>query len=234
MKGWVRPIVFLVLLGSTTYGVSLATSVPASLVASEVELPPQIIDVSGTIWNGHAILEGGYELEWQARPLRSLMHLAFDADWTLSGIDTRLAGRASSRSDSVETSIDGRAGWGLVRMAVPGVALTCDGSLAVALSRVVLRQDRQGAEGSLRSGPSTCRAATNDARAPIEVPALAATAEMTAERSQLAVVTSAAPATPFADVTIADRVLGLTVHPAAARIVGNLPTSGPITIAYPF
>lgn len=234
IRGWVRPILFLVLLGSTTYGVSLATSVPASLVASQIELPPQIIDVSGTIWNGQAILDGGYELKWQVLPLHSLFHLAFDADWTLSGVDTRLTGRASAWAASVTTSVDGRAGFGLVRTVVPDMTLDCDGSVTVALSRVVLGPQRQGAEGSLRSGLSTCRSAGVETGSAIEVPALAGTAGMTMDDSLLAIVASGAPENPLADIRISGRVLSATLHPAGARIVGNLPTAGPITVEYPF
>ncbi|MBC8129407.1 MAG: type II secretion system protein N [Rhizobiaceae bacterium] len=232
MQGWVRLILFLALLGSTTYAVSLAASVPASLVASQVELPEQIIDVSGTIWNGQAILRGGYELKWQVLPFWSLFHLAFDADWTLTGVDTRLNGRASLWTRSAVTSVDGRAGWGLARMAFPGTTIACDGSLALALSRVAIANDRQGAVGSLRSGPSVCTGIVTEAA--IEVPALTGTATMDAEGSRLSVAATAVPGVPLADLRIAARVLSATLHPEGSRLTGALPTSGPITVEYPF
>ena len=234
IRGRARLVTFLVLLGSTSYAASLAATVPASFVASRAGLPAQVIDVSGTLWNGQAILDGGYELTWRVLPIQSLFHFAIDADWILEGVDTELSGRASLWSNSATSSVEGRAGWGLLKMAVANLEISCDGPIAVALSRVVVSANRQGAAGSLRSGPMTCTDASARPAVLIDLPAMSGTATMDVETSSLVVSTSSAPRTPLADLKVARRVLVATLYPEGARLTKVLPTSGPIVLEYPF
>lgn len=225
----------LLLLGAATYCITLAATLPAKLIASRAALPNEIIDVSGTVWNGQAIVKGGYEARWSVSPLQSLMHLAAMADWTFDGPDTRLRGGAALRPDTATlTSIDGRAGWGLVRLAAPGLGVVCDGELAVSLQRIVIRRDFQGAEGALRSGASTCTDTTAKPPKPVDVPPLAAIASIDGQASNIKVTTVADPETALADLSVKDRVFGITIQPAGAALTKALPTNGPIALEFPF
>ncbi len=225
----------LAVLGFATYAISLAATIPARLVASQTMLPEEFIDVSGTLWNGQAVLKGGYELKWNILPLRSLFQISLAVDWKLEGADTSLSGQASLLSDSATlAAVEGRAGWGIIGLALPDVMLSCDAAAAVSLSRVVLREDFQGAVGEMRSGPAVC---VDTARTPpqsLEIPALTAVSSMGADGSLVKVVETANPATPLADLAINARVLSITVYPDAARLTNALPTSGPITLEIPF
>lgn len=187
------------------------------------------------MWNGRAILKGGYELEWTVMPLTSLARFGLAAEWTLVGGDSRLAGRALLRPNSATLDgVEGRAGWGLARLALPGLTLECDGSAAMTLARVVLERDRQGAEGAIRTGPAVCVDAASPAPQAVEAPPLTAVATMDDAASFVSIATVADPATRLADLSVRDRVLVVTIHPAGARLVGSLPASGPITLEYPF
>lgn len=198
-------------------------------------LPEEVIDVSGTLWNGQAILKGGYELKWSVLPFRSLLQFLLAVDWTLEGADTSLNGRASLLPDSATlAAVEGRAGWGLVGLALPAVSLSCDASVAVSLSRVVLREDRQGAIGEMRSGPAVCVDIAKTPPEPLEIPPLTAVASMVEDGSLVKVVSSADPGTPLVDLAVDARVLTVTVYPEAARLTNALPTSGPITLEFQF
>lgn len=225
----------LAVLGAATYAISLAATIPARLVASRTVLPQEIIDISGTLWNGQAILKGGYELQWKVLPFRSLVQFSLAVDWTLEGSDTSLNGRASIWPDSATlAAVEGRAGWGLVGLALPAVSVSCDASAAVSLSRVVLRQDRQGAVGEMRSAPAVCLDTARTPPQPLEIPALTAVSSMSADGALVKVASSADPGTPLADLAVNARVLTVTVHPEGARLTNALPTSGPITLEFPF
>ena len=234
-RNWTKSALLLAVAGIVAYIASLAASAPARLIRKHVSLPPQIVDISGTIWNGQLILQGNYEARWIFRPLRSLFGLSLAADWTLSGADTSVSGRAAIRRDLVTLAdVEGRAGWGLVQIAMPDLPVACDGSVAMELSPVVISEARQGAAGTLRSGPATCLDSSTTPQQRIELPPLSAQSAMDDNGWSVNVTETAQPETSLVAVTVKDRVLAVTVRPEAAKWVKSLPTGGPITLEYPF
>jgi len=228
-------ILCLAVLGLAAYAASLVATFPARTAARQVELPEQIVDVSGTLWNGQAILAGGYEMQWKVAPLRSLLHLALDVEWTLRGADTSLSGQAALRPDVVTLAdVEGRAGWGLVRAAAPDLTVNCDGTAEVALSRVVVSEAIQGAVGEVKSSSAVCSDSARTPPEPIAVPALTAVSSIDGEASRVLLTASDDPAAPMAEFSVANRVLTATIHPKGAELTKVLPTSGPTTLEFPF
>ena len=69
----------------------MIATMPASVV---VKNRPWRTGVAGTVWNGEVGVAGGSKFEWHWAPLRSLTSLGFAADWTATGPDTDMGGRA--------------------------------------------------------------------------------------------------------------------------------------------
>ncbi len=222
-------------LGTAAFAISLVANMPARFVAERFPTPAQIVNVYGTVWNGQVALQGDYKARWTVLPLDSLLQLAVAVDWSLAGPDTALSGRAALRNETVSlSSVEGRAGWGLVRLAAPGLSVVCDGMLAVSMSSVTLARDRQGAIGELRTGPSTCVDTAGKPSDTVDLPALTGASSVEGDAWRLRIAPAADPASLLADLTVAGRVLAITVQPEGARLMKSLPGGGPITLEFPF
>ncbi|SOB86578.1 hypothetical protein SAMN06297144_1684 [Sphingomonas guangdongensis] len=140
--------------------------------------------VGGTIWNGEVGLAGGSRLEWHWAPLRSLINLAFAADWRATGSGTNLGGRAllgpsTTTIDAMSGSADGT----LLQAIQPDLPFTCDLPLQLEFPRAKLDGSGQLVEGTLTSEAGSCAPKGNGV--PTPVPALILSAEHVGTESRL-------------------------------------------------
>ena len=76
--------------GLVGYVGALIATLPASLVFN----PGTRWAVAGTMWNGEAVRDGAYRVEWRWAPWRSLANLGFAANWRMGGSGADIAGSA--------------------------------------------------------------------------------------------------------------------------------------------
>ncbi len=181
---------------------------------------PALRAVSGTIWHGEAALPGGDRLEWRFAPLRTLTSLAFAADFTVTGAQTDLAGRAAFTPSTVRLdSVAGRADGSLLRAAFPDLPFACELGLLVDVPRLTLGNGATDVAGEIRSTPGTCTARSGGVAAP--VPALLATARAAGPNSTALLVTPATQRrqTLARTVFTRDGRVAITIPPAGAALL---------------
>ena len=216
------------LIALLAYGVALIATAPASVATRFVAMPPAVVALSGTIWNGEALLRGGARAQWGVRKLASLASFALTLDWTVEGAGTRLAGRAALRPGGGALSdVAGAAGWDLVRAFAPDPPVACDLSVRIELPALGFDGTAFAGGGVLRSGPGRCTRTAGSGAAPVELPPL--TARIDAEQGDLRIQATptetpdlglgAARLTPAGALT-------LTIEPAGARLIPGMPTGG--------
>ena len=149
-----RRTIVIVALGLVAYLLALLRGLPAA-----VALPasPAVIDTSGTLWDGSAMLADGSKLEWHWAPLRSLIDLGFAADWTVSGSGSDLSGRAVLLHHATlldETS--GRASASLLALVAPNLPFVCDMSMLVTLNHAAIGGGERSLNGEVLTGAGNC------------------------------------------------------------------------------
>jgi len=184
-----RRSLFFAGLGFAVYLLALVATIPAGIL---IPLP----DASGTIWRGAAFLAGGNRVEWRWAPLRSLIGLGFAADFTVTGVDTMLGGRALLRPggrvmlDSVSGSADGAL---LATLANPSFA--CAVRMQIDIREMSLGGGDRGADGRIRAQPGVCQAFGG--AAPVAVPALTLDLDRTPGVTMINLVPRGGVRTPF-------------------------------------
>jgi len=184
-----RRLLFFAGLGLAVYLLALVATIPAGIL---IPLP----DASGTIWRGAASLAGGDRVEWRWAPLRSLIRLGFAADFTVTGTDTMLGGRALLRSggrvtvDSVSGSADGAL---LNAVANPGFA--CTVRMQIDIRELSIGGGDRGADGRIHSQPGICQAFGGTA--PVTVPALTLVLDRTPGVTMINLIPRGGRRTPF-------------------------------------
>lgn len=209
--------------------ISLAVTMPASALRRIIDLPPQIVALQGTIWNGRATLQDGYALQWDGQ-FGALILARVSANVTLTGADTQLTATVRFSPGTVSVrEVAGRAGPGLLILA-PGLPL--DGCTSRAIVDVPLAsfgRGRAAAEGRIDIAAGDC---TDFAGNSIPVPALILTLH---SEGNDAVADLTDPQTALAQLIVAgDRRLLIRVEPAGAALIPGMPTSGRTEIEYPF
>jgi hypothetical protein len=209
--------------------IALAATMPASALRRIIDLPPQITDLRGTVWQGSATLTDGYALHWDSH-FSALILARISADVTLTGADTQLTGTVSiSPWTTALRDLTGRAGPGLLALAPRVPVESCTSRAIVDVSLASFGRGRAAAEGQIELEAGAC---TDFAGNPIAVPALTI-ALHGAGNDAVADLTDTQ--TPLAQVTVAgDRRLIIRVEPAGAALIPGLPSSGPIMLEYPF
>lgn len=153
----------------------------AFLLAAVAELPARFVvspgprwAVAGTAWNGEAVIDGAYRLQWRWAPWRSLANLAFAADIRLDGSAADIAGAATKvRGGYLFEGLSGR-GDGTLLNALATLPFACDAPLEIDMPRLLIAGARSAAVGEIRAEPGTCRSIT--APAGVMLPALLARA----------------------------------------------------------
>ena len=204
----------------------LAT-VPMSLLTRLIAPGPAVEQVYGDPREGGATLVGGYRLTWRSAPgLAGGPHLG--ADLRLSGPDTLLTGVARAEPAGLRiTGLSGRAGPGLAAL-VPG-AWDCGMSVTVEDVALFWGWRRTAAAGRAETPAGTC----SKGRRSVDVPPLTLTLGSVGTDATATLAARDAP--PMARAVLRrDRVLDLTIEPAAADVFPALPRGGPIALTLPF
>ena len=143
--------------------VALVVFAPVSVIARAVTIPSQIEGLYGSIWQGRAVLAGGYDLTWSTRS-GALWGGRLEAPATLAGADTQLTGTLSVGWGGVEvTGLTGRAGPGLLALADGFPEMVCTSRAVVDVDRVsvsrglLMRDDgRIAAQGLVSVAEGDC------------------------------------------------------------------------------
>ena len=211
------------------FAASLAVTMPASTLRRVIDLPEQIIDLRGTIWNGSATLTDGYVLQWKGH-LAALILAKISADVTLTGADTQLDGRLNFGPRAIALhNLTGRAGPGLLQL-VPALPIDrCASRAIVDVAGISFGRGVASAEGQIDIESGACLDFAGNA---IAVPALTLTLQ---SKGNDAVADLSDATSALAQVTVTgDRRLIIRVEPAGAKLIPGMPSSGPIILEYPF
>jgi hypothetical protein len=177
-----RRIIVFAVLGIASYALAMLVTLPASVVVKSV---PWRTGVAGTIWNGEAGIAGGSKLEWHMAPLRSLVSLAYAADWKATGPNTDLGGQmlVHPGGRTVLDKVSGAADASLLRAIQPNLPFTCDLTMQVQMERIAIGGGTQMLDGNLTTDPGSCR--PKGAGAASALPALFLTAEHIGNRTMI-------------------------------------------------
>lgn len=209
---------------------TLAVTMPASVLASLVTLPPQVEALSGSAWRGRASLAGGHVLNWRVSA-RQAWRLRLVADATLMGPETRLEGvLAVSPWQLAALDWTGRASPSLLAL-LPGLPVTgCTSHAVVEVERLAFGSGTAAAGGEVGVSEGSCADLSGEAH---PVPAMVL--DLSAEGRDAQALLSLEDGTALARLGVTgDRRLIVQVEPAGAALVPGMPTSAPISIEYPF
>lgn len=158
-----RPLIFTGV-GVAAYLLALIVTIPARLI---VPLP----DVGGTIWHGEAPIAGGNRVEWRWAPLSSILRFGFAADFSVTGIESSLAGRALLRPGGrlILDEVSGNADGGLID-AIARPSFACSVRLRIDIERLSLGGGDRGGQGRIDGEPGVCQAFGGTP--PVPIPAL--------------------------------------------------------------
>lgn len=194
------------------YVVALIALLPARFVFN----PGTRWAVAGTVWNGEAVRDGAYRVEWRWAPWRSLATLGFAVDWRMAGSGTDLAGSAVQTSERLLLEgVSGTADGALLAAIAPDLPFACDAPLTVNLPRVLLAERGSFFEGAVRSDAGSCTIA--GAPEAVGIPPLVARAVR--DRTGVTTLTVAPLATPrlrLAEGALAGGRLTIAATPAGA------------------
>ncbi|MDF1727663.1 MAG: hypothetical protein P1U53_07935 [Sulfitobacter sp.] len=214
-------VILLVLMGT------LALRAPLSFLTRNMEVPPAVVALHGSGKAGQALLQGGYSVRWESGWRWALLpHLR--TELVLEGADTRVSGWLESGPQGLALKgLEGRAGPGLAKL-VPGA---WDCPMTASLSDISFRWGwrRITAAGQITVPQGTCTRNGREA----EIPPLRA--DLSHADGAAKIVLSAVQGAELAQARISrERVIDLTIQPAAADIFPALPRSGPIALQLPF
>jgi len=214
-------VILVLLLGSV---VALA---PVSVLTRKADMGPAVVAVYGSLRAGRVELAGGYRLTWNSRlAVLGVPHLV--TGFVLEGTDTRITGDIDTGLAGIRArDVSGRAGPGLTQL-VPG-AWACEMSARVADVSFGWGWRRASASGSVNTPEGTCTKGEQS----IAMPPLALL--LSNEQRDAVLSLTDGEQTSLARVAIRrERLLDITVEPAAAAIFPQLPRSGPILLTLPF
>lgn len=228
-----RPVLYglaLLLFAALAYALSLVVTAPARVVERFIALPPAIDALSGTVWDGGALLRSGHLLSWRFDAAASLRAVEPRFAMVLEGDDTRLTGWLVPMPEAlVLLDVRGRAGWPLVRAAMPDLVLTCDPVARVEIGRAILRPGFGGAVGRVQSGAGLCEAPGHS----VPVPPLVLRLDVEGEARSNAVLAGADDTELARAVVAGGESIVLTIAPAGARLVPGMPSSGETVLEFP-
>lgn len=210
----------------------LAVTMPASVLATLVTLPPQVETLSGSAWRGRAALSGGHILDWRVS-FRELWLGRLVADTSLDGPDTQLAGLLGlSPWQIYARDWTGRAGPALLALEPSLLVTSCTSRAVVAVERLALGRYSAVARGNVGITEGICTDRSGREHA---VPALLLQLSTEGRDAQAVLARDDSAATPLARLGVTgDRRLLVRVEPDGAALVPGLPSSAPIILEYPF
>lgn len=204
------------MLGIAAYALAMVATMPASVI---VKNRPWRTGVAGTVWNGEVGVAGGSKFEWHWAPLRSLTSLAFAADWTATGPDTDMGGRAlAGFSSTVLDKISGSAHATLFQALQPNLPFTCDMVMQLEFDRIAVGGSSQGIDGRLTTDAGTCTPRGGGAAVP--VPPLLLVSEKIGTTTQIRLTPRAQQRQVLMTATLSeDGQLTIRMTPEGARIL---------------
>ncbi len=225
---WLWRGMLLTVFAALAYALSLVVTAPARVIEHFIDRPASVEALGGTVWNGAARLTGGIRVDWQFDRRASIQALALRFDTTMQGPQTRLTGTLGiAPREAVMQDVTGRAGWRLVRAALPDLVLDCTPIATVDLTRLRVSRDAIGAEGSVRTGEGEC---SDPQAGVVSVPPLLARATMEEVTSRL-VLTNAGTGEALGEAEIDGATrLRATVLPAGTRLIPGLPDGAPMML----
>lgn len=185
-------------IGIAAYVVTLIVTLPARFLVSG---DPHWA-VAGTLWNGEAVVDGAYRLQWRWAPWRSLASLAFAADVRMTGNNTDLAGAATlSPNTTLLEGFSGTGDGGLLAAFGPTLPFACDATLRIDLKRLKIAGSRSEASGEIASEAGACTAIAGGR--PNTLPALVTRLQPRADGTTSIVTTPAGQRVPLFEGAIA-------------------------------
>ena len=221
-------IIGLSLVALLFFGGTVVLNLPAATMARMTGMPPQVRTVSGSLWSGRALLDGGLVLTWQGK-WSNLWRGQIGADLNLTGEGTLLKANAFASPWQLGLGdVSGRAGADLLAL-VPD-ASPCDGQAVVDIKRVTWSRNRVTSQGQVHISESNCQA---PGRTAFKTPPL--DLFLTSEGAD-AVATLTAndiAKSQMGQVRLGpDGWVKLRVEPAAAQLMPGLPDSGPTLLEF--
>ena len=182
--------------------------------------------LSGTIWQGRMLVDGGHEATWTLRAADSLWALGLAADWRVAGPGTDLAGSVVLRRDGIDLGpLSGVAAWPLVAAAMPGLPISCTGQARFAAVNLQVDKDLRLGSGTVTTDAGDCtrRDGASDL---VPTPALHAQISTLDGAIEVLITPQDGPrvALVTARLTAEDRVV-VTIHSAGAELVPGMPST---------
>lgn len=214
----------------TAYGGALVVTAPASVLSRVVEIPPTVTGLAGTVWQGQAVVAGGIAAAWQVDIFGSLQSGALVADWTLTGADSRLSGRASGAPGRAEvTDVSGVAGWSLLAAAMTDLPAQCNLSARVEIEKAKLGPGVVSGRGKLTSPPMVCATEAGE----ISVPATTTTLTPIEGGVRLVAETREDGVRLGSVDLLARGWMIATLEPAGAQLIPGMPSSAATVVEMP-
>lgn len=225
-----RRLIAFAAIGIAAYAAALVATVPAGTIFPN---RPWRTGVAGTVWNGAVGVGGTNRLAWHWAPLRSLAGLGFAADWTVTGAETALDGRALARSGrTVLDAVSGSADASLLQALAPTLPFTCDLTVQADFPRIVVGGSDQSVAGQLTTDAGTCR--PKGAGGPTtSLPPLMLSAEHIGAESRLRLFPATQRRRTLMTITLGEdgsTEIGMTPEGAAALPFVGLPGGGSIKV----
>lgn len=205
----------------------LAMRMPVSLLTRNLDLPPAVVALRGSVMAGRAVLDGGNALQWNS-DVRVLPLPHLRTDLTLEGPDTRLTGWIRTGFGGIAmNALSGRAGPGLAAIATG--AWDCDMNATVRDVSLSWTWQRAGASGEVTTPEGVCRMGSQEAALPpLRV-------DLSRDGKDAVARLSSDGLGQIAQARLARaRHIDLTIDPAMADIFPGLPRGGPIRLQLPF
>lgn len=182
--------------------------------------------LSGTVWQGRMVVDGGHGVTWNTRVAASLAAWAWVADWRLTGPGTELSGGVVLRRAGGSVGpVSGVASWPVVAALMPDLPITCDGQATFVAVAVTVDGALRTGSGSVAVPAATCARSDGQGGA-VPVPALRSDVHTLPDSVQAVVTAQEGTGVQLvtARLTAADRLV-LTIHKAGAELVPGMPAT---------
>lgn len=226
---WFLSAVLLAFFAFLVYLAALIVTLPATALRRVADIPAPITDLYGGLWEGRAVLDGGYSLDWQLSAWPLFVGRGV-AEWTLRGPDTQLAGVATVTPGSFAAAdIVGRVGPGLLDL-LPGAALqNCTSRAVVDVQQLTWRKGAATAAGAVLISEGRCKDLLGR---DTTVPQM--TLDLTTKGNDAHALLQDRDSTLAEFTVTGDRRWITRIEPEGAVLVPGMPTSGPVVIEFPF
>lgn len=224
-----------VLLGLSTFAVSLIQAMPVRFAARLAGSPVADDQLSGTVWQGDFRINADHDLSWRLDAWGSLLHLGAVFDVALTGPGTDLAGALSMDGAVLGAMgpLSGTVAWPLVEAVLADLPIRCDVSADVQGLTLSGAIGGHAGDGTASTAGGQCSRIDGSVD-PLPVPALTARIATLPEGVEATLTRTDAPDTALAvaRLTNDDRIV-VTVHPEGAAMIPGMPATSDSEIELP-